>query len=560
MAIEALEKFYDKEVKITKELRDFMADTFTHKVYIKWKHQAALLQRLTLNAMGDELYKEVQDAAGGKDAFFKKVFENAAKNQFKANNIKKQLDAQTNFEGVDRVQQKTAQGMTSALKRDMKNTSDGVEITAIGTAFYHKMDRASAKPVFEEGTENILEVEKTKTVFHSAMRVLLRSALYYSNKSIKAIADASGIDLDNAELADPQTAVDRRSAQLTHGAEAGGFDPDAPKKQFADPVTVARMKLAKGWKGMQKRMEVALENLKDKEVANFAFSIGKHMQRELWMQYKIRDLTKAKGMILDQTTVIEMELNGVQDFAEMSDRSGILRMTRESLDKIKDRMVKRMKDSKKFEKGEISGSPTKKVILERMAKRHLIEELLKSKHTKGKGPDLRLKVNKKLLSEARKEINSRKSGKTQGKQTPKRGRTKRTRGKGVATAGVAVAASRRTRGKGKVDTQAGSNPLALKELLNEVLPQEVARRMGSPALNFRTGRFANSAEVTDVLVGPKGGLQSIDYTYMRNPYETFEPGGKQGSIQRDPKKLIGGTIRELAIGMLQRKFIPTRRV
>ena len=38
--------------------------------------------------MGDEVYKEIQDAAGGKDAFFKKVFENAAKNQFKAKNIK----------------------------------------------------------------------------------------------------------------------------------------------------------------------------------------------------------------------------------------------------------------------------------------------------------------------------------------------------------------------------------------------------------------------------------------------------------------------------------------
>ena len=69
MAIQALEKFYNDEVKITKELRDFMADTFTHKVYIKWKHQAALLQRLTLNAMGDEVYKEIQDAAGGKDAY-----------------------------------------------------------------------------------------------------------------------------------------------------------------------------------------------------------------------------------------------------------------------------------------------------------------------------------------------------------------------------------------------------------------------------------------------------------------------------------------------------------
>ena len=47
----------------------------------------------------------------------------------------------------------------------MKDTSDGVEITAIGTAFYHKMDRASAKPIYEEGTENILEVEKNKNSF-----------------------------------------------------------------------------------------------------------------------------------------------------------------------------------------------------------------------------------------------------------------------------------------------------------------------------------------------------------------------------------------------------------
>ena len=560
MAIKTLEDFYDKEVKITKELRDFMADTFTHKVYIKWKHQGALLSRLTKAAMGDELYAQVQDAAGGKDAFFKKVFENAAKNQFKAANIKKQLDAQTGFKGVDKVQQRNAENMTSALKREMKNTSDGVEITAIGTAFYHKMDRASEKPIYEQGTENILQVEKTKTVFHSAMRVLLKQALYYSNQSIKAIADASDIDLEDVELADPQTAIHKGSAQLTHGAEAGGMNPNAPKPQFVDPKTVARVGLAKGWKGMQKRMELALDNLKNKEVANFAFAVGKHVQRDLWMEYKIRDLTKAKGMILDQTTVIEMELNGVQDFAEMSDRSGILRTARSSLDKMKDRVLKKMKDSKKFTDGEIAGSPTKKVILERMAKKHLIEELLKSKHTKGKGPDLRLKVNKKLLSEARKEINRRQTGKTQGKQRPKKGRQTRTRGSGVATTGVAVAASRRTRGKGKVDQMAGGNPLALKELLNEVLPQEVARRMQSPALNYRTGRFANSAEVTDVLVGPKGGLQSIDYTYMRNPYETFEPGGKQGSIQRDPKKLIGGTIRELAVGMLQRKFIPTRRV
>ena len=63
------------------------------------------------------------------------------------------------------------------------------------------------------------------------------------------------------------------------------------------------------------------------------------MQRDNAVQNK--RLNQSKRMILDQTTVIEMELNGVQDFAEMSDRSGILRMTRNSLDKIKDRMVKK---------------------------------------------------------------------------------------------------------------------------------------------------------------------------------------------------------------------------
>ena len=95
-------------------------------------------------------------------------------------------------------------------------------------------------------------------------------------------------------------------------------------------------------------------------------------------------------------------------------------------------------------------------------------------------------------------------------------------------------------------------------MLNEVLPETVAKNMGSPALNFRTGRFANSARVENLAIGPRGGLH-IDYTYMRDPYETFEPGNKQGSVQRDPKKLIGGSIRELALGILGRQPTTLRR-
>jgi hypothetical protein len=47
---------------------------------------------------------------------------------------------------------------------------------------------------------------------------------------------------------------------------------------------------------------------------------------------------------------------------------------------------------------------------------------------------------------------------------------------------------------------------------------------------------------------------------MRDPYGTFEPGGKMGSVQRDPRKIIGQTIREIVAQGMQNKFIKTRRV
>jgi hypothetical protein len=103
------------------------------------------------------------------------------------------------------------------------------------------------------------------------------------------------------------------------------------------------------------------------------------------------------------------------------------------------------------------------------------------------------------------------------------------------------------------------SPIALKNLINSVLPQMVAIKMQPPALRYRTGRFANSARVTQVMQGPRGGLQA-DYTYMRDPYGTFEPGGKMGSVQRDPRKINGQTIREIVAQGMQNKFIKTRRV
>lgn len=101
--------------------------------------------------------------------------------------------------------------------------------------------------------------------------------------------------------------------------------------------------------------------------------------------------------------------------------------------------------------------------------------------------------------------------------------------------------------------------LQLKTLINAALPEELLKQMGSPRLNNRTGRFRQSARVTDVRIGNRGGTE-IDYTYQLNPYQTFEPGGAMGSTNRDPRSLISLSIREIAQDLIGRKFIKTRRV
>ena len=84
--------------------------------------------------------------------------------------------------------------------------------------------------------------------------------------------------------------------------------------------------------------------------------------------------------------------------------------------------------------------------------------------------------------------------------------------------------------------------------------------MEAPGLENRTGRFASSVYVTDIIKTPKG-FPSIGYTYDRNPYGVYEStsGSRFASPQRDPRILIDKSIREiaaqLAIGRLY-----TRRV
>lgn len=139
------------------------------------------------------------------------------------------------------------------------------------------------------------------------------------------------------------------------------------------------------------------------------------------------------------------------------------------------------------------------------------------------------------------------------KKTRKSVKTKKTKPKvGKQTGTRAKTKNRRTK------VAAGPNPIALKELINAALPKEILERMNPPALRNRTGRFRRSAQVTNVLVGPRGGVEA-EYTYMKMPYQTFEPGYAQGSTYRDPRKIIGESVREIAQKLTGNRFIKVRR-
>jgi hypothetical protein len=104
---------------------------------------------------------------------------------------------------------------------------------------------------------------------------------------------------------------------------------------------------------------------------------------------------------------------------------------------------------------------------------------------------------------------------------------------------------------------AGS-PIALIQLLNSVLPQELLKNMTGvypKSLEWRTGRFGQSAQVTSIV--PMPNMTQIQYTYQKNPYEVFE-----GQGGRDPRDIIGGTIREIAQSIMGNKFglVRTKRV
>ena len=102
------------------------------------------------------------------------------------------------------------------------------------------------------------------------------------------------------------------------------------------------------------------------------------------------------------------------------------------------------------------------------------------------------------------------------------------------------------------------NLVNLQLLINTHLQDVISANMGSgnskSVLNYQTGRFAASARVERMSQSREGMITAF-YSYMKNPYQTFEPGFRQGSPKtRDPKLLIAGSIRDIAASKVSNRM------
>lgn len=117
------------------------------------------------------------------------------------------------------------------------------------------------------------------------------------------------------------------------------------------------------------------------------------------------------------------------------------------------------------------------------------------------------------------------------------------------------------KGQRKTRAKKGFDPLSLIVAINKELPATVLGNMNPPALQNRTGNFASSVKVTDIVQTPQG-FPSIGYTYDNDPYGVFEMGTGAppwATPDRDPRKIIDQSIREVAAKLVTGRFY-TRRV
>lgn len=187
-----------------------------------------------------------------------------------------------------------------------------------------------------------------------------------------------------------------------------------------------------------------------------------------------------------------------------------------------------------IEKTKIEKRPGSKSIEETnedVAEFNIVKELTKAKNIKAKNPKPKVRKKQKVKT-VQKNIKTKSTAPT--KKAPKRAKT---------------------------NVPTSTNILSLAALINEKLPETIRKNMKPPALENRTGRFSNSVKIVEATYTAQG-YPSFGYTYQKDPYQVFEPSlgnSAWSSQERDPKRLIDRSIREVAAQIMAGRFF-TRRI
>lgn len=330
---------------------------------------------------------------------------------------------------------------------------------------------------------------------------------------------------------------------------SGQFDPNSPgnpkytdlKKHDYEQAQMAHKGTTIGYRTWERfikeeNVEEDVAIAKAFEISGLSESLPAYIARRVKFIWTDEPVWDSDGTFLGTQRVVRGELVKASENTPIAERSDVLNI--KSYVKLYfDTLYDRVKNSGKWGGNRLtilSGSPTPTNDVENYTDFKLVNSFVKAGVT--------VKGNKKPPKARAASTATSDPYKKNSKVTKSRQKTK---------------FRRLTRGK--KTSSSSTSPMALANIINQYLPQTLKSMMVAPKLVYRTGRFANSAKVTNIMQGSRGGM-SADYTYMKNPYQTFEPGFRMGSTYRDPRPLISGAIRQIAMEQMGIKFGNIRRI
>jgi len=343
------------------------------------------------------------------------------------------------------------------------------------------------------------------------------------------------------------------------------------QRKYVDELTVFET-LKEGYKNAKGRLVTALNRALKQESARIGTEQPKQLRGNNFL-----DLDHKAGSVISKQEVSQSKARLSTKISKRNESKSKTEITKSDLEDLGIELFVSKKDTEdqttvltglraaKLNRG--SDSKKQKELKQKFVKqiKDALIKLNESEHwAKRPGSDSRLEIERKKVIKSFQDSVS----KSKSVSKPKTSNTKPNYSNSTAKKKVSKPAKKGKQKKATVGKlpikkarprrSSANSDITLAALLNKKLPAAVAKNMGAPGLIYRTGRFANSVQVTDITRTTKG-FPSIGYTYQRNPYQTFEPGFKQGSQDRDPRKVIDRSIREIAAELLIGRFY-TRRV